>query len=325
VLEPELDDTALTRARRAVASELSDLRDNAYGVAVNHMMQRLYGPSHVLGQHAKLAMQRADKHDLAAVRGGYRARFVPAASVLIVAGDVRAEEVEAQTRALFGAWKNVAEAPLTYEPPTWVPRGKRNVCLHMADSRQAVIVVGQKAPAPNAVDYEALRALVHILGGSASSRLTRALRDEQGATYHVGARLAPRRDGSTLLIETSTVNDAAPEALARIRKELGRLRTEPVTRDELRRAQHALLDELGSSVASASGAVHTLASMLSMGQWHGDLQKQVQAILALDEARLLAAAKAHLTPEAPAILVGDMDGYGKLGQWAYADNEMLPE
>lgn len=320
----ELDEAALLRARRSVASDLSGLRDTIPGIARNHVMQRLYGPSHTLGQHAKMAMERADKHDLSAVVTGYKARYVPKASVLIVAGDVDPARVLASVESLFGAWQADAAAPASYAPPTWQPQGKRKVFLHTV-SRQAVIALGQRAPAVGSSDYLPFRALVHILAGSASSRLSLALRAEQGATYHVSGSLPTRKDGSTLLIETTTARDASEAAVARIVSEMARLQRDLVSEIELRRAKLALIDEIALSFATDDSAMLSIARLLSLGREPDAPQSDLEAVLALTPEKLREVAARTLQPtSAPIIVIGDLNDYSKLGQWAASDDEMLP-
>ncbi len=325
VQQPPLDRDALLRARRSVASNLSDGRDTLEGVGRNHVMQRLYGPSHTLGQHAKLAMERADKHELDMVVAGYRARFVPRASALVVAGDVDPEALRATVENLFGGWKGDGQAPAQYAKPTWQPRGKRKVFLHASSARQALIAIGQQGPAPSSPDYIPFRALVHILAGSTGSRLFAALRAEQEATYHVGASLPVRKDGSTLLIETATARDTAEPAVTRILGEMARLQRELVSDAELRRAKLALLDNVASDFSSDESAMLTLAHLLSLGRDPSAPQADMAAILALTPQVLREVAKRTLQPaSAPVFVIGDLNGYGKLGQWAQSDDEMLP-
>ncbi len=325
VQRPVIDKKALERARRSVASELSEGRDSLRGVARNHVMQRLYGPNHTLGQHAKMAMERAAKHELDQVIAAYRARFVPASSAIIVVGDVRAEDVRSSIESLFGRWQANSPAPSRYAPPTWQPRGKRKVFLHASSARQAFLALGQTAPAPSSPDYIPFQALVRILAGSGSSRLFAALRAEQGATYHVSASLPTRQDGSTLLIETATERDAAEAAVSRIVREMTRLQQEPVTDAELRRAQLAMLDGIARDWSSDEGAMLSMAQLLSLGREPSALARDVQAVLALTPHTLRDVAVRVLQPKAaPFIVIGNLTGYGQLGQWAANDDEMLP-
>ena len=62
-------------------------------MARNHITQRLYGPAHVLGQHAKMAVKRLANHSLRAVQAGYMHRYLPSASAVILVGDDPASSI----------------------------------------------------------------------------------------------------------------------------------------------------------------------------------------------------------------------------------------
>jgi zinc protease len=237
VREPDLSAQALVRARKRATWAWDDERYHVHGVAVNHLMQRIYGPSHVLGQHADMAVKRVDAHPLERVQAGYRERHVPVSSALVLVGDVTLAQAVQGARGEFGMWVSESPPPVGYAPSDWQPRGKRKVFLHNRTPRTE-IVVGQRAPAPGSGDYVATELLAHLLGGSMGSRLMRTLRASENLTYHASAQLAPRRDGSTLVIGTAVPGDDAERALELVLHEMSRLMTEPVSEPELERGAH---------------------------------------------------------------------------------------
>jgi len=120
----------------------------------------------------------------------YKAHYTPANAVLVVAGDVTAEEVRALAEKYYGGLKNGFEpAPRkrTMEPQ---PIAARRVI--MKDARAASPTVQRNYLAPSystakGNEAEALDVLAEILGGGTQSRLYQKLVVEQRLAAYAGA------------------------------------------------------------------------------------------------------------------------------------------
>jgi zinc protease len=120
----------------------------------------------------------------------YKAHYTPANAVLVVAGDVTAEEVRALAEKYYGGLKNSFEpAPRkrTMEP---APIAARRVI--MKDARAASPTVQRNYLAPSystakGNEAEALDVLAEILGGGTQSRLYQKLVVEQKLAAYAGA------------------------------------------------------------------------------------------------------------------------------------------
>jgi zinc protease len=321
VLRPELTEKGLSRARKRARWSWDEERYGALGIIRNHLMQRIYGPAHVLGQHADMAVKRVDKHALEAVRKGYEARYAPSGSAIVIVGDVRADAALELVKKRFGGWRNDAPAPPAYAPSDWEPRGKRKVFL--GGSSQSYLVVGQRAPAPGSADYAATELLTEVLGGPFASRLHGRLRTHDGLAYYTAAHLDARRDGSTLMLETSVQPDHTREALAAMLEEMTRLQVAPVPPDELDRARRRLIT---AELASYETSVDALAQIVYTLELGGDPSRvvgaHVEALNAIDPAALQQAARRVLDPQkSPVIIMGDLSYAGDLAKWARRDDE----
>jgi zinc protease len=321
VTRPALTAQSLGRARKRARWSWSDEQHGAMGVTRNHLMQRIYGPAHVLGQHADMAVKRVDAHELDAVAAGYAARYVPAASAILLVGDVTEGEARALVDGAFGSWRSEAAAPKSYAPSDWMPRGKRKVFLP-SGLRQSYVVVGQRAPGAGSPDYMATEVLTALLGGSYGSRLMTRLRTRDNLTYHIGATLAPRRDGSTLLIETAVARDDTRQSLEAIIEEMSRLQSERVSADELTRTKHGLVMQALAGYETTSGALGEMLQALELGRDPSKaLAEHLAALSAVDPATLQDVARRVLSPQkAPVIILADLRFEG-LGHWAIDDDE----
>jgi zinc protease len=120
----------------------------------------------------------------------YRRFYTPNNAVVVIAGDVTAEEVKANAEETYGKIAPRAEiAPRQRpkEPPQEAPR-----TVTLADARVEQPSINRyylvpARPAGKAGESEALEILAHVLGSGSNSRLYRALVVEQGVALHAGA------------------------------------------------------------------------------------------------------------------------------------------
>lgn len=82
-----------------------------------------------------------------------------------------------------------------------------------------------------------MRLFSTVLGGSASSRLNRALRDRLGLTYHTRSLLDPLTDVGALLVLFASGHAAVPQVLRTVRETIDGMLEAGVTQAELSRAR----------------------------------------------------------------------------------------
>src|SRR5437867_6522198 len=119
----------------------------------------------------------------------YRRFHTPNNAVVVIAGDVTAEEIGALVQKTYGQVARRSELGPRVRPQEPQPVSIRQVTL--ADSRVAQPSLNRSYLVPSLTtaraDAEALDVLAHILGGGATSRLYRALVIDQGLAADAGA------------------------------------------------------------------------------------------------------------------------------------------
>jgi len=236
-LEPKLAAGEVGPERDWLLSRVQKRRDNAPARAFDEFFAALYGPHPyalpTLGTAASLA-----RLDHAAVVAHYRAFYRPARMTLAVSGQVAAAAVLAEVRRLFGGLPRGADTPDPPLPPPANP-GRRVVVEQPA--QQAQILVGGVAPAMGQPDHAAVKVLSTVLGGGMAGRLFAELRDKRGLAYAATAYYDPVREPGALVLYLGTAPENAARAEEALRREVERIRTEPVGAEELRRAKGYLL------------------------------------------------------------------------------------
>ena len=194
----------------------------------------------------------------------YRRFYTPNNAILIVAGDVTAEEVKTLAEATYGKVERVAEIAPRVRPQEPVQEAPRTVTL--ADPRVTQPSVQRYYLAPSyttakAGEAEALDVLAHILGRGSNSRLYQALVLDKGIAVNAGAGY----QGSALDYARLNVSGSPKPGTTLQQMEEGidaviaEISDKGVTADELERAKNRLIAD----------AVYAQDSQSTLARWYG--------------------------------------------------------
>jgi predicted Zn-dependent peptidase len=111
----------------------------------------------------------------------------------------------------------------------------------------------------------ALAVLDSIFGGSTSSRLFREVREKRGLAYSVGSYNEQYTDSGMVATYVGTREDNVEEACAVIGAELERLRSEPVSAEELARAKENVKGRLVLSSESTAARMSRISRATLFG------------------------------------------------------------
>jgi zinc protease len=192
------------------------------------------------------------------LQGFYQTYYAPNNAVLVVAGDVRPDEVLSMTKKQFGAIPKAATpAPTTVTPSA--QSALREETLTMA-VQLPVIIGGYQVPGTGHADQPALEVAGLILSGGQSARLYKQLVREQQLSVAAGGFPLVFRDLGTMLIYAFFTPDKDPakvkEALV---AEIERLAAEPIDDKELQKAKNQLTAGYIFNLDSISGVANALA------------------------------------------------------------------
>ena len=127
----------------------------------------------------------------------------------------------------------------------------------------------------------ALRVLDTIFGGTSSSRLFQEIRERRGLAYSVYSFTSAYQDIGQVGLYVGTRADNLTEALSVVGTELGRLREEPATADELHRAKENLKGRVALSLESTGARMNRLGSEVLAGMPLLSLDETVERIEAV--------------------------------------------
>jgi predicted Zn-dependent peptidase len=184
----------------------------------------------------------------------HRGRYTAENLVVAAAGNVDHDQIVALAERLTPDHNGDRVPPDPVEP---LPGGRLEFAVK--DTEQYHICFG--GPGIDRADERrfALAVFDSILGGSSSSRLFREVREERGLAYSVGTYSEQFTDTGAVATYVGTREDNVEEVCEIIGREYERIRTEPVSGQELDRAKEHVKGRLVLSGESSAARMNRIA------------------------------------------------------------------
>jgi zinc protease len=235
----------------------------------------------------------------------YRHNYSPANALLILVGDFSSEPMLEQVEKIFGTWKAPAPAPQKSPAP---PRhsGRQVHLVHLPGSVQTQVLVGNLAITRGDPDWYRLVLANSIYGGAFHSRLVMNIREQKGYTYSPRSGISALREFGYFTVHAAVRNEVAAATLTEIFYEMDRIRSLPVTAQELESARSYLSGVFSLGVATQEGALSQLSTVYLDRLPEDYLETYRARIHALTAEDILAAARRHFdSANEQIVLVGD--------------------
>jgi len=192
---------------------------------------------------------------------------------------------------------------------------ERNTILSMKDRMNIDLLLGiPLAITTEHDDYYALALGVHILGGSATSRLFHSLRTKKSLTYGAYARLAGMTDVHAGFMKATTVvpNDLFSAAHSALTSEVKTWAEKGVTAKEVAAHKEELIGRTQVGLASTSGLLGALSGTIQSKKPVSHIDEYPTILTALSPATVNRAIKSHVdVRNAATVAAGAVDAHGK--------------
>lgn len=214
---------------------------------------------------------------------------------IAVAGDISKDELSKIIDDVFG---NLPQTAPEGRVEDLKLQSKNSIFLHEKDIPQTVIEILQPGVPRSDPDYHTAQVMNFILGSSGfGSRMTEEIREKRGLTYGIYTFMSNMDHFSGLGISTSTQNDSVKEMMDLIEAEWNKMRSYPVTDQELENAKSYLIGSLPLSLTSTDKISGLLLSLQLDGLGTDYLDKREQAIQSTSKDDIFRLAQKLLNPE----------------------------
>ena len=293
------------RERRQKLEELKIARTTP-GFLANERFRRV-----LFGDHP-YAIVAPTEEQVAAYRRAelekfYRCHYTPANALLIAVGDFASEAMLAQIEEIFGDWRApLPESSLVAVPPK--PSGRQIFLVHLPGTVQTEVLVGNLAITRHDPDWFRAVLANSIYGGAFHSRLVINIREQKGYTYSPRSGVNALRQHGYFSAHAAVRNDVVAATLTEMFYELDRMRSLPVTAEELESARSYLTGVFSLGLATQQGLLTQLSTVYLERLPEDYLETYRDRIRALSADDVMLAARRHFdSANAQIIIVGDRD------------------
>jgi len=309
VMRPTFPTPEVETRRGEIITLLRQDEDNPAAVAVEALMQTLYGEAHPYGRRVRGTLASVESIDGPRLQQFHVERFQPGAVSLAVVGDIGASRAVDVATGVFGAWRaQPTQAPPVADAP--VASGRRVRVLPMMNKAQADIAYGFTTILRSDPRYYAYWLMNNVLGQySLGGRLGDSIRERQGMAYYVFSSLDANVIPGPLLVRAGVSPANVERAVASIDQELSKMAAEGPTDRELAESKQYLIGSMPRTLETNIG----IATFLQTAEFFGlglDYDQRLPGLLqAVTREQVLSAARETLDPSRAAIAVaGPYDG-----------------
>lgn len=301
LLNPAFDQKEIDRRVKEALAEIQRQKEEPETIASEAFAKAVFGkhPYGITSDEVAAFLPKVARQDLLDF---YQRHYGPNNTVIAVVGDVKEKEIIALLNGYFKDWKS-AEQPV--QPLPAPPKVDRTTVLKLEKNiTQANIVMGRIGISRQDPDYYAVSIMNYILGGGGfTSRLMDNIRDNRGLAYDVHSMFSAQKEPGAFSVRIQTKNESASEVISETLKEIGRIRSEPVSEKELADAKAYLTGSFALRMDTSAKIAGILTSIEIYNLGLDYPQKYPAIIQAVTREDVLRVAKKYLDPDRMVIVV----------------------
>ena len=305
--QPRFDPDAVARVRDEILKAIAARAEEPNALA-GKIWWRMNFPNQPYGRPMLGTAKTVDAITADDLKAYVQTRFGRNQLKVAVVGDMTPDELKPLLDKTFGSLPATVTEPPAPADAQPVEGGK--LLLVRKPVPQSIILFGQPSLALTDKDYYTLLVLNNILGGGTfSTRLEHAVREEKGLAYSIGTALSNYDHAALLFGQAGTQNAKASETIAIIRQEWARFAAAGPTDKELKDAK----TYVEGAYALGLDSTLSIAERLLFFQTHGlpidyfDKRKGLIEKVTLADAKRVA--KAVIDPaKLGFVVVGDPEG-----------------
>jgi zinc protease len=300
LLHPAFKQDKLDLAKQQAASGILRRNDEAGSIAQREALEIAYGKDSPYAREAELATVSAITLD---DMQAWHDHTVTGDNVIVgIIGDFNSKQMEAKLRTAFNTiprGEKMAAPKVTFTPPT--PGVYFASKTDVDQSNIYLVGLGTEQSNP---DFYALSVMNEIFSGGFGSRVVQNVRTKLGLAYNVGGSFGAQYDHPGLfVIEAGTKSNSTVPATQAILAEVKRLRTDPPTEAELKRAKDDLLNSFIFRYDSPEKVLSQQVTLAVYGYPADFLERYRAGIEKVTIADITRVADQYVQPEKLAIVV----------------------
>lgn len=272
----------IEKEKQVVLEEMRMVRDDPEEWVQDLHTQQVFG-AHPLGRpilgRADIIRNLERRQLLEYIRRHYH----PRETIVAAAGNFDQKHLLSLLETHFGQF----EQPAASKRNRWPAEVHGGLQVHEKPLEQAHLCLGLKGIPVEHKDRYAAALLNAVLGGNVSSRLFQEIREKRGLAYSVYSCLSSYSDGGMWSIYAGTRPSEASNVVELILKELKKLCSSGMRRDELTRAKSQMRGNVMLGLESTSSRMNKLAKDELHHRRHVPLEEIMAGIDRVSDAQVL--------------------------------------
>lgn len=296
---PAFSEEEFSKLKKQIAGHLQRALEQTGYRAGQAFASAIYPPDHPNYEPPTEAFLAAlDTATIADLRAFHQSHYGPAELTLVAVGDVDIDGLKAEIEKAFAGWSGGVKRP-DYPRDLAKIDAQREQTIFMADKPNVSVIFGQ-ASRLRYTDPDALplRIATTILGSGFTGRLMATVRDKEGLTYGIGAKVANDTfTNGDWRITANFAPNLLEQGLASTRRELKSWHEHGVTAAEVERTKTNLAGSFQVGLATTDGLASTILAAVHYGYpltWIDEYPDRLNAVT-LEQVN--AAIKEHLQPD----------------------------
>jgi zinc protease len=259
--------------------------------------------------------------DLAALHQSW---YRPDNAVLVLTGDITAEQGFALAEQAFGDWAKPA-GPLAPLPAAAAKVAPVAVAIDLPGTGQASVNLVKPGIVRSDPDFYAGIVANSVLGGGYSARLNKEIRVKRGLSYGASSRLSASRAIGVFRASAQTKNESAPQVLQLMDEQLRSLAAAPPAAEELAARKSVLVGNYGRDLATTGGLADILGELALVGVPLDEITRYTARVDAVTPAQVQGFARRLFDPaQASVVVVGDAQAFATPLKAARPDLRVIP-
>lgn len=303
---PRFDPAAFDRVHQQLLTQLAQMQEDPGWLAEQEWNRTAYG------DHAYGTALQGTTESLAAIRRQdletWQMQAFSRENIIVAAvGDVTRDTLIDLLQKNLEDLPEKLRVPKTEAAPA-IPL-QRNPIIIEKDVPQTVALFGMPSLPRNHPDFYIAYVMNHVLGGgSLTSRLSNAIRQQYGLAYSAGSYLSSGLFGAALTGNFATRNEQAVQATEVMQHVLHQLASEGANDEEVENAKQYIMGSFPLSLDSQQARVNYLTSMQLYQLGNDYLQKRNDYFRAVTTQDVNRVAKDMLTAQPLLVMIGKPQG-----------------
>lgn len=306
ILNPVFKQEELDKIKKQTKTGLATGKTSPNAMMDNLNRAIMYGKDHPYGEVQ--TEEHVDKITLEDCQGYYNSFFKPNIGYMTIVGDITIEEAKTMMNKYFGEWAK-ADVKQKDIQPVGAPLTTKVSLVNKPGAAQSTVRITYPIDfKPGSPDEIKVSVMNDILGGGATGRLFRNLRETYNFTYGAYSRANSDEFIGTFSAAADVRTSATDSSVNEFLKELVKIKSEKVTQEELDAAKKGLAGNFSIALERPSTIARFALNMEKYKLPADYYQTYLARLAAVTIDDVYEMANKYIKPEnAHILVVGDQD------------------